>query len=93
MNRYFYWQRKLREAALMTAAAQNKTNVVMEINKPQARTLSNLPSGWALCETKESDRKDEPVIQIEIGKSRVTVHPGTDTEFLEKVCRTLMLLC
>jgi hypothetical protein len=77
-NVYHYWQRKLREAAV-TATMQ-----------PDCLPT---PSGWAVCKTKESDRKDEPAIQIDIGKSRITVHAGTDQAFLEKVCRTLMSLC
>jgi hypothetical protein len=53
---------------------------------------SPMPPGWVLCETAKPE-PEQGAVQIEIGKSRVTVHAGTDKELLTKVCRMLMTLC
>ena len=91
-NRYFYWQRKLREAAHMKEAAQNKTTGIIELTNARERNINNPPQGWAICE-KATPEPEQQAIQIEIGKNRITVQVGTDQLFLEKVCRTLMSLC
>lgn len=91
-NRYYYWQRKLREAALMATAAQNENTVIMANNSESSGTQANIPQGWALCESKKSE-SEQNTVEIEIGKIRITAHAGTDQELLAKVCRTLMSLC
>ena len=82
-NVYFYWQRKLREAAcqalLPTVKEEPSTSVV--------------PQGWAMV---SEPPKSEPVnkdVYIEIGKSRITVSPDVDPDQLTKVCRVLIELC
>jgi len=79
-NIYFYWQRKLREAACQEVAIREE------------RQESVAPDGWALCERSQS----EPEISrlyIEIGKCRITVNADTDQGLLSDVCRMLMPLC
>ena len=81
-NVYYYWQRKLREAACaqMTAAVQD------------SRETSIAPNGWALCESSKAEISDA-AITIEVGKFRITVAENTDMEHLSKVCRMLVSLC
>ena len=76
-NTYFYWQRKLREAACleMQVAAEEKANI---------------PNGWALCV--KGDPTQAPGLTIEVGGCRIAVSEDTDTELLAKVCRTLKAL-
>ena len=77
-NVYHYWQKKLREVAVMTTAVQPD--------------CAPMPPGWAICETTKPT-PEQKIIQIEIGKSRITAHAGTDQELLAKICRTLMSIC
>ena len=77
-NTYFYWQRKLREAAcsgIQVAAAEKK---------------SLFPNGWALCVKGESPQAQG--LTVEVGGCRLTVSEDTDPELLAKVCRTLKSL-
>lgn len=76
-NVYYYWQRKLRIAAIETVEPSDLS----------------VPSGWAICETRQETRNPQDCIQIEIGKSRITADANTDHKLLAKVCRTLMTLC
>ena len=82
-NVYHYWQKKLREAAIMVTNAQKETGTEISAQAPQ---------GWALCETAKLQSVQD-TIEIEIGKSRVTANADTSQELLSKVCRTLMSLC
>ena len=80
-NTYFYWQKKLREAAcngMLSAEAAKKTPAI--------------PAGWAVCETADAEQKGD-FLYIEIGKSKIKVTAGTGQELLSKVCRTLAELC
>jgi len=85
-NVYYYWQRKLREAACTELEARTQ-------ERPAEDGVRSLvPNGWAVCESANEREKKESVM-IEIGKCRVLVDTETDTELLGKVCRTLMSLC
>jgi len=77
-NTYFYWQRKLR--AVASAAIQS----------PPSDKLA--PAGWVACEA-EPDLIQTSGISIEIGKCRVMVGAGWDSEMLGEVCRVLAELC
>jgi putative transposase len=77
-NTYFYWQRKLREAASKEITSK------MKQNKPAA-----IPSGWAVCNAAE-DKKSEGKVNIQIGKCRVEATVETDVELLSKICRMLI---
>jgi putative transposase len=79
-NTYFYWQRKLREAActrVLTAAA--------------APEESSAPKGWtALCVSEKPAQSQ--VLTVELGECRITVCADTDSELLIRVCRALKTL-
>jgi putative transposase len=82
-NTYFYWQRKLREAAcqeLLPAANEGGANAV-------------IPTGWAICKEVESETTQSNTVFIEIGKCRVSAGKDTNPELLEKVCKVLLRLC
>ena len=74
-NTYFYWQRKLREAAcseIQPAATEGKHLV---------------PNGWALCVNGEPALGQGRT--IEVGGCRITVGTETNPALLTKVCRAL----
>ena len=86
-NTYYYWQRRVREAACHELAVQE-----------QSKGKTIVPSGWALCEG--ANRKDEPsisstssVITVEIGSFKVSVDENFNPDLLTKVCRTLVSVC
>ena len=83
-NIYFYWQRKLREAA-----CQNL------LPNPQAETAcpdkTSVPGGWAVCETTITTAKDKP-LTIEVGGCKVLADADVDPELLLKVCRALVMI-
>lgn len=82
-NVYYYWQRKLREAAY---------EATTETKEAGRRLIPQAPSGWTLCETTKPE-PEKNTVQIEIGKSRVTVHVGTNQELLSSICRMLVSIC
>ena len=80
---YFYWQRKVREAAcrdLLPAAVATPAQKI-------------IPSGWATICTPVEELPPERGVTVEIGKFRVTADTGTNPEALETVCRVLLGLC
>ena len=107
-DRYFYWQRKLRKAAINLASPN------LELLPPTAETIAPVPAGWTQV-TKESNERSSLSIPIEnsnisnesivdksitssevtidIGKCRVTVNDAMNTELLSKVCKVLVELC
>ncbi len=81
-NTYFYWQRKLREAAC--SGVQVAAALV-----PGEKSLA--PNGWAsLC---VSYKPSQPQgLTVEVGGCRITVLPDTDLGLLTKVCQALITL-
>lgn len=77
-NTYFYWQRKLRAAALGELAAGNG-------NEPGS------PIGWARLAGPRGTGAGAGVA-IEVGGCRIIATEGTDPELLVKVCRALSSL-
>lgn len=77
-NTYFYWQRKLREAACTG------------IQKAVAEK-SLLPNGWTALSVKE-DPVQTQGLTVEVGGCRIAVSADTDPELLAKVCRALKAL-
>lgn len=77
-NAYFYWQKKLREAACTE---------ITETEEPK----NIVPSGWVQLESKQVQYAKEALV-IEINGCHVTVNAETDTELLKKVCHTLRSL-
>jgi len=77
-NAYFYWQRKLREAACTELVkTEEQKNIApsgwMQLNSPQAQHTN-----VSLC--------------VEINDCCIVVNNETDTELLKKVCRMLRSL-
>ena len=88
VNRYHYWQRRLRAAA------------VKELMPVKAEPTAPVPSGWTQITTvaeagtdlSSADVEKREVI-IEIGKCRIAVNDSTEPELLNKVCKVLVALC
>jgi len=81
-KRYYYWQRKIREATCRKLLA----------TETEADNKSLVPSGWAICEFTKS-KTLASTVTVEIGKFRVSVGSDTSSAHLEKICRVLMSLC
>ena len=79
-NAYFYWQRKLREAACgeMHEMAIETTN-------------SLIPNGWKQLETMEAKRA-EASVTIEVSGCRINTTAETDLKLLSNICRALKSL-
>ena len=84
-NVYFYWQRKLRKAALGELACGKAPSQELKTNE------ALVPKGWALCETAVTTSKNK-TLAIEIGPCRVLANQEVDQELLLKVCRVLVQL-
>jgi putative transposase len=77
-NTYFYWQRKLREAACGEKAVS---------------AALPTPGGWAAAVPAGTRTAGVfQTLPIEIGKCRVIVSGDTDERLLAKVCRVLASL-
>jgi putative transposase len=75
-NTYFYWQRRLREAA------------IMELRDDKPNITVSEPKGWAmLCVGGGSGQPQG--LTVEVNGCRITVSDNTDTGLLAKVCRAL----
>jgi Transposase. len=79
-NVYYYWQRKLREAACTELASRERES-----------ETSLVPHGWSRLEAVESTPV-ESEMTIEINGCRISVSCGTDQALLATVCRTLKAL-
>ena len=91
-NVYFYWQRKLREAAMKELLPVTPTPSAS--NAPVQVLPEVPPQVWA--EVTSADKDMPPSadgLTIEIGKSRITVNASMDSELLTKVCKVLVELC
>jgi hypothetical protein len=84
-NVYYYWQRKLREAACEELTVRGQKEAV-----PCETPL--IPNGWAICKSGEQEINGKAVA-IEIGGLRVIAEAESDPEILVKVCRALKSLC
>ncbi len=80
---FFYWQRKLREAASTVSTVERA-----EISSEEKALV---PKGWAVCEVATPERKN--TLTVEIGPCRIIVESGTDMELLRQVCQKLVVLC
>lgn len=79
-NTYFYWQRKIRQAACQQLAPTSRADTAL------------VPKGWAVCEAAKPVTNDG-AITIEIGPFRVNAGAGIAPEELEQVLRVLVRLC
>ena len=81
VNRYHYWQRRLRAAAVAE----------IEIQEAESAVAST-----GLDASEGSRRKHEyrsAGLTIEIGKCRVPVNAATNEDLLTKVCKVLVSIC
>jgi putative transposase len=74
-SQYFYWQRKLRNAACTELAMQEKT-------------VEPIPNGWIQLSPVQAQQM-KATLDIEINGFHISVNAGTDPELLKKVCRVL----
>ena len=81
-NVYYYWQRRLREAA-----CQELIPVAQE-----EKRMASAPEGWVRC-VKPERSTSQPTLAIEIGPYRVVVGNDVEAEHLAKVCRALASIC
>lgn len=77
-NAYFYWQKKLREAACTELTKIEKTQGIV-------------PKGWIELSSKQ-EQHPSYMLDIEINGCHIAVNDRTDTDLLAKICRTLRSL-
>jgi len=80
---YFYWQRKLREAAVrqLVAAAE-----------PEKAQQALVPSGWAqACIAEECAPEQAGGLTLRVGGAEIEVRRGYDEALLASVIKTLTL--
>ena len=79
-NAYFYWQRKLREAACIGhMTVQNRDNGLV-------------PNGWAQLAETAPAAVTTGTLTVEVNGCHITTNAETDLELLAKVCRALRAL-
>ena len=79
-NVYYYWQRKLREAACTDF-----------VERTTSAGTGLVPNGWTQLSV-AAPESARPALAIEINSYRVEVTNETDPELLAKVCRALKSL-
>ena len=77
-NRYFYWQRKVREAACASVA------------KVRGESLS--PMEWTRLAAEERPIR-EAKVHIEVNGCRITATGETDIALLQRICEALRSIC
>ncbi len=77
-NTYFYWQRKLREAACTELVKTQEHQTVA-------------PGGWIELASTQAQPAAQTLV-IEIKGCSIIVNAQTDSELLKKVCHTLRSL-
>jgi len=83
-NTYFYWQRKLREAAAQQIAAA--------IQPEPSQAL--VPSGWAtVAAAEEAAPKQSEHLTLRIGGAEIEVRQGYDEALLASIIKTLSQVC
>ena len=79
-NTYFYWQRRLREAAC---------SGIETADMPNGKSL--VPKGWMALGAKEEPHQAQG-LTVEVSGCRIRVQADTDPVLLAKVCRALKAL-
>jgi hypothetical protein len=97
-NVYFYWQRKLREAACqeLLPIALSSDEIPKNANKltTSAHVKAHGEPTWAVCEVAAPQSVPaSSEVTIEIGKSRVAASAAVDLEHLSNICRMLVSIC
>ena len=91
-NTYFYWQRRVREAACQELIVTSKNENAIP-NKP---LVVNEPPRTEWIEIRDPSTENtraKKILPIEINGCRVLAEPDIDSELLAKVCRVLISLC
>jgi len=91
-NVYFYWQRKLREAACKVLPDKTSGLISTSQNETVAPNKSLVPSGWAQLTEIEPAPAPMSSLTVEISGCRVNVSTDTDPALLMKVCGVLKSL-
>jgi putative transposase len=81
---YYYWQRKLREAACEELSVRAQR----EMAKPEEALV---PSGWAVCESAEPEVQGKSMV-VEINGCRVHVEADAAPDQMVKIFRALKSL-
>ncbi len=72
-NKYYYWQRKIREAAYQETLEETKLPTV-------------LPNGWAQLVPSIAQKES---LSIQVNGCHIEVDNNTDLELLKRICITL----
>jgi putative transposase len=79
-NSFYYWQRKLREAACTETI--NTTQRITEAAKRHPA-----PRGWVRCEDETPEGSSaQSCLKLEINRININVMTDTNMELLKKVC-------
>jgi putative transposase len=82
---YFYWQRKLREAAAQQLAAAAE---------PEKVQHALVPKGWAqACIAEERTPEQAGSLTVRVGGAEIEVRQGFDEVLLASVIKTLSQSC
>jgi putative transposase len=79
-NTYFYWQRKLREAAAGQLASAGQA-------EPQTALVAQ---GWVEASAAAPESAPKAGLTLRVGGAEIQVHQGFDAELLALVCKALM---
>jgi len=79
---YFYWQRKLREAAARQMGAPEPE---------QSQAL--VPTGWAAVRLAEDAAPKAGLLTLRVGGAEIEVRQGFNEALLASVCRALTQSC
>jgi putative transposase len=99
-NTYFYWQKKLREAASEKVQQAISMIPAVEINGTEDTHRNpgerKVPLGWTKCSVTDNMPKPEvgaTTIPIQIGRCTIQATSETDMAALERICQILVSLC
>ena len=83
LNTYFYWQKKLREAAALQLAAAAQPD----------QSQAMIPCGWATVSPAEEAAPTQPQgLTLRIGGAEIELRQGYDETLLASVCKMLTSL-
>lgn len=83
-QQYFYYQKRLREAACREQLPASQC-------APERPVAA--PNGWMICASDVAKQEHSTPLTIEIGACKVIADQGVDAELLAKVCRVLTSIC
>ena len=83
-QQYFYYQKRLREAACRE---------LLPVPQCAPERPITAPNGWMVCASDVAKQEPSTPLTIEIGICKVIADANVDTELLAKVCRVLVSIC